>query len=243
MVNFPLANGLFVTGTGTGVVKTLVTGTIAKLLRENGINVGVFKPVATGCSLRREGLVSADAEFLAHCSNSSCLLEQINPIRYRKSLAPFVAARLEHRPINYDQLKLGYQNVVDASDVVLVEGIGGVMVPLEIDYAVLDMMAEMALAVVIVADSKLGTINHTLLTVYACRQKGLRIAGIVINSYQPDDASLAQETNPRILAEITGLDILAIIPYDESTYMEKGTIGQPVLSAVGMANWWEIMGK
>ena len=114
---FKQARGFFITGTDTGVGKTVVAGAIARCLLASGVRVGVFKPIATGCRRRREGLVSIDAEFLAHCSDSPFSLEQINPIRYAEPLAPSVAAERGNKQVDFGEMELAYSNVVDGTGV------------------------------------------------------------------------------------------------------------------------------
>jgi len=240
---FGSIGGLFVTGCDTGVGKTVVTGAIGHVLARGGGSVGVFKPIATGCEHRREGLVSRDAEFLAHWADVSYSLETVNPIRYREPLAPLVAAERAGRPIDWEQVGLAYKNVCDSTDMVLVEGIGGVMVPIEKDYLVLDMMEDMALPVVIVARPGLGTINHTLLSVYACQSRGLTVVGVVINGYRAETADLAQESNPGVIAEAAKLPVLAVIPYDEGSCVERGLLGGDTIASVAQINWNEVIGR
>jgi dethiobiotin synthetase len=240
--DFVPANGLFITGTDTGVGKTVVTGAVARILARAGRAVGVFKPIATGCRRRREGLVSQDAEFLSWCADSRCLLEQVNPVRYREPLSPYAAVLRTKNPIDWQEIQLSYSNIVRENEFILVEGIGGVYVPLETDYYVLDLMADMALAVVVVARATLGTINHTLLTVRACQNRGLRVAGIVLNGYDPDKADLAQETNAQILNELSGVGILTVIPCDTNTCVEKSRLGANVLGAAALVDWPALIG-
>jgi len=236
-VKFTRANGVFITGTDTGIGKTVVAGAIAHCLAETGRRIGVFKPIATGCRRTREGLVSEDAEFLAHCSNCDNPLEQINPERYSEPLAPIVAAERAHREIDWENVQLGYQNIVKTNDLVVVEGIGGVMVPISQNYLVLDLMQEMALPVIVVTSSRLGMINHTLLTINMCRNNNLSVIGVVINNYDTEHATWAEETNPRIIAEVGAVSVLAVIPYDKSTCVEKGVLGSQVLGAARLCNW------
>lgn len=241
---FDSCRGLFVTGTDTGVGKTLVTGAIGRHLLTTGRRrVGVFKPIATGCEIHREGLVSPDAEFLAHCSDSREPLEIINPIRYLEPVAPIVAVNRTGREIDWPKLQLSYRNIIENNDLVLVEGIGGVMVPLEEDYLVLDMMADMALPAVIVAASRLGAINHTLLSVDACRRRGIKVAAVVINLYNLDNSGLAEETNPRIIKQVGKLADIVVIPYDKTSCIETGRLGQDVLSAVGTLDWSDLIDR
>lgn len=241
--SFASARGFFITGTDTGVGKTVVTGAIARCLSAKGIKVGVFKPIATGCERRREGLVSRDAEFLAHCSNSEQSLEEINPIRYSEPLAPLVAAERSRRQVDFTLIEQAYTNVVSNNDLVLVEGIGGLMVPIERDYMVLDLMEDMALPVIIVAASRLGTINHTLLTIQACQQRSLQVAGVVINKYNPEQADLAEETNPRVISNVGQVRIIAVIPYDKSTCVEKGRLGPEITAAAALVNFSKYVEK
>ncbi|MCF7957345.1 MAG: dethiobiotin synthase [Phycisphaerae bacterium] len=229
--------GLFVTGTDTNIGKTMVTGAISRVLYESGVSVGVFKPIASGCRLCREGLVSDDAQFLAHCANSPFSLEQINPIRYSPPLTPSVAAEITQKPIDWAALQLAWANMMRENELVLVEGVGGVMVPLEDDYMVLDMMCDMGLPVLIVSQNKLGTINQTLLTIEACRSRGLEIIGIVFNAYQADGADKAQESNARVIEALSQVKVLTVIPYEKESCVEKGVLAADVQAAAALVNW------
>lgn len=222
--------GWFVTGTDTGVGKTVIAGTLARLAREAGRRVGVFKPVATGC--RRDvrlGLVSADAEFLAHCAESPHTLETINPVRYAEELAPMVAAERSRRPINWDAIRHGWNTVRSAVDWLVVEGAGGLLVPIDSRHSVADLALEYGLPLVVVARPELGTINHTLLTLEAARARGLNVVAVVINGYRPSSASLAEETNPEVIARLARVRIPIVVPFDRHTSIDKGAVGESVL--------------
>ena len=229
--------GLFITGTDTGVGKTMVTGAIARSLAERGLDVEVFKPIASGCWRRREGLVSSDAEFLAHWANSKFSLEEINPIRYRQRLAPITAAKVSGEEIDWETVRLSYHNLLAGSEILLVEGIGGVMVPLERDYLVLDMMADMGLGVLVVAENKLGVLNHAILTINACKARGLEVLGVVFNRYGVIDGDMAQESNESILEEVCEVGVVTVIPYDEDSCVEDGRMGDDVFECVNMIDW------
>ena len=203
--------GLFVTGTDTGVGKTVVAGGIADWFRRQGTRVAVLKPIATGCEWRREGLVSADAEFLAHCADSPHPLDLISPQRYAEPLAPAVAAERAGQPVDWGAVQRSLDLMTRDSDVIIVEGVGGVMVPLDDRYTVLDMARWLGLPSVVVAKPGLGTINHTLLTVEALRPAG-RVAGVVINRYPAENASVAEETNPRVIGRWGRVPVLCVVP-------------------------------
>lgn len=241
-LKLPVKSGLFVTGTDTEVGKTLITGAVARILAGQGLKVGVFKPVATGCRHSREGLVSSDAEFLAVCADSDYPLTVINPVSYATPAAPVVAADYEKRGIDFEPIASAYRYLCEVSDVVLVEGIGGVRVPVTDDVDVLDMAVWFGLPVVVVARAGLGTINHTLLTVDAARRAGLKAAGVVLNGYSEATAGTAEVTNPQVIARYGKVDVLSVVPYDETVSIETGKIGEAVLQSLAECDWRGLCG-
>jgi dethiobiotin synthetase len=215
--SLPKLHGLFVTGTDTGVGKTLVAGAIARRLRQLGRRVEVFKPVATGCPRKAGlGLVSEDAEFLAACAESRRTLAEIAPVCYATAVAPNVAAMRERRPVDLQTIFDAYSSLANSLsggssfrgepqaspsfiDAVIVEGVGGLLCPITDDFWVIHFAKMTALPLVIVARPGLGTINHTLLTLHAARTAGLNVAGVVVNDYllePPYDLPLPT-TSPR----------------------------------------------
>lgn len=237
-LDLPTARGVFVTGTDTEVGKTVIAGAAAILQRSRGLRVGVFKPIATGC--RRDlrlGLVSTDAEFLSACAETTCDLATICPCCYGTPAAPLVAVRHEHRPIDYDAITHAYRHIVETSDFVIVEGIGGLLVPVTQKYNVAELAAEFGLPVVIVGRSALGTINHTLLTLEAARARGLAVAGIVLNNYNPDGATLAEETAARTIAEVGRVPLPLMVPKDKHLDVSRARVGPGILGALKEARW------
>ncbi len=178
----PRLRGLFVTGTDTGVGKTLIAGAIASRLKL-ARRVEVFKPVATGCRGGRGGLMSDDAAFLAAMADSRRTLDEITPLRYKTAVAPNVAAAREHRPIDLEAMLEAYRSLQGKCDCAIVEGVGGLLCPISDDFWVIHFAKLTGLPLVIVARAGLGTINHTLLTLQVARQAGLVVAGVVINRY------------------------------------------------------------
>jgi len=242
-LNLPKKKGLFITGTDTGVGKTLVAGAIAKILADRGFKVGVFKPIATGCYIAWEGLITSDTKFLAHCANSELPLSTITPSGYVTPAAPMVSAEKEHRPIDFAAITQAYKVICETSDIVIVEGIGGVRVPLTAEFDVRHLAAEFDLPMIIVARASLGTINHTLMTVDALRAANLRIAGIIINNYKPLNATFAEEAAPNIMTQCTGANILAVVPFDETVDIEKEIIGQTVIDTLAERDWMKLAEK
>lgn len=236
-LDLPDKNGFFITGTDTGVGKTLIAGAIARILSQRGTKVGVFKPIATGCRRQREGLISSDAEFLAYCANCDYPLSVINPVTYVTPAAPIVSADREGRAIDFEQIASAYRYICQICDIVLVEGIGGIRVPITTDFDVLDLAAEFRLPVVIVARPGLGTINHTLLTIDSARSAGLQVAGIIINGYNTPDAGVAEETAPHTIAECGNTEILSITPFDSKTDVENGSLGDIIVETMSDCDW------
>ena len=206
--------GLIVTGTDTGVGKTVIAGAIANWFRRRGSRVAVLKPVATGCVHRREGLVSEDAEFLAVCSDTSHPLDLICPQRFAEPLAPAVAAERAGVTLDWAAIQRSLRIMSNDADVMMVEGVGGLMVPMDAKHTFRDVARWLSLPVVIVARPGLGTINHTLLTVECLRAAEVAVAGVVINCYPADGASIAEESNPRVIERWGKVPVLCLAPHE-----------------------------
>ena len=191
--------GLFVTGTDTGVGKTLVASGLAAWCRMQGVDVGVMKPIATGVTRG----ISSDARILAHAASVDDPWPLINPICYREPLAPYVAACRGHHPVRFPAIVRAFQELSQRHDFLLVEGIGGLLVPLSRRAPVVDVIRLLGLPALIVSRRRLGTLNHTLLTVEHARRAGLIVAGVALNAADPPAADrntrLAERTNPAAL--------------------------------------------
>ena len=226
--------GLLITGTDTGAGKTIVAGAIADWFRRRHRRVAVCKPCATGCVHRREGLVSEDAEFLAACSDTPFPLDLICPVRYAQPLAPAIAAERMGQPLDWAAIDRSIRLMSVGSDVMIVEGIGGIMVPMDQKMTVLDMAAQLRVPTVIVARAGLGTINHSLLTISALRGAGVRVAGVVVNRYPTDVASAAEETNPRAIERWGKTSVLCLVP-EENIVPPK--LPQGIVAAIDSVDW------
>jgi len=235
------AKGIFVTGTDTGVGKTVVAAGLAVAMKRAGYDVGVMKPIATGGRRRREGLVSEDAEFLAHVADVPEPLHVISPIVLAEPLAPTVAARRAGVTIDLPLLWRAWEEISSAHEVVVVEGIGGLMVPITDQYRVVDLARDFSLPLIVVTRPSLGTINHTILTVEAARGRGLDVRGLVINNLDADAAGIAEETNPAELARETDLPILAVVPKDGDTDIRAPALGDAVIEACAAINFRKLL--
>lgn len=208
-----MGRGLFVTGTDTAVGKTMVTTALAAWLRAVGFNVGVMKPVQTGCRYVRGRWQLPDTALLIKAAQVDDPVELVTPYWFPPPLSPLAAARAASRRITLQHLCQAYRTLARRHRIMLVEGSGGLLVPLTATDTTADLIRRLKLPVVIVARAGLGTLNHTLLTLEAARRRGLRIAGIILN--QPAaarrDPSVAH--NGGLLREMTGLPVIGPLPY------------------------------
>ncbi len=204
--------GLFITGTDTGVGKTYVACGIARSLADCGVDVGIMKPVETGCRKNRDKLIPADAVSLIHAAGVNDALDLVNPYRFSRPLAPSIAARFERKRIDPAKIRNSFRLLARLHDCMIVEGAGGIMVPLTDDYSYLDLASAFSLPVVIIARPCLGTINHTLLTISAIRKRRLTIAGVVINYASSNwKRGFAERTGPREIETASKVRILGIV--------------------------------
>lgn len=202
---------IFITGTDTGVGKTIVTATIARLLKRRGVNVGVMKPVTSGCIEREGRLVSEDAELLGWAIGSGEEPDAA-PYRFRAPIAPSVAAKKEGTRIDFSRIADACQRLAEKHDFLLVEGAGGLMVPLSGGFLMADLVKCLDIPMLVVTRPNLGTVNHTLLTVFAAKQLGIDVKGFVINNY-PEKPDEAEQYAPHMLDSLSGAPLLGLFPH------------------------------
>ncbi|HYD47799.1 MAG TPA: dethiobiotin synthase [Terriglobales bacterium] len=201
-----------VTGSDTGAGKTTFSCLLAAALRCGGIDVGVMKPAETGCPSDADGhLQPGDALLLREAAGSNAALDEICPYRFAEPLAPLLAARRAGVAIDVDRLAASYRRLSAAHTVTLVEGAGGLLVPLTDTVSYAELAARLGLELIVVVGSKLGCINHCLLTLRVAAASGLPVAGYVLNEVCPT-ADLAQQTNATLLQDLVG-PALATIPH------------------------------
>ena len=200
----PKSKTIFITATDTGVGKTMTTLCLGLLMQEQGLRVGVMKPVQ--CAGR-------DAQFLKKALRLQDDLRLINPFYAPEALSPHLAFR--RAKIKFDKNKvLRCLKALQARyDVVLVEGAGGLMVPLKDGYYNADLIQDLAAEVIIVSRLGLGSINHTLLTIREAQRRKLNIKGVIFCQTRPGRQHLPEKTNPHEIEKLSGIRILGIIPY------------------------------
>jgi dethiobiotin synthetase len=206
-----VSRGVLVTGTDTGIGKTLVGCALAAALSRR-MRVGVLKPTETGCRLENGELVPEDALRLREAARSAAPLDLVCPFRYAEPLAPSLAAERAGRPIAIARVRECFTELREASDLVIVESAGGLLVPLVERYSFADLAADLALTVIVVVGSRLGALNQALLTLECARKRGLAVAGYVVNRITADE-DLAQQLNAGALARLTDVPSLGELPF------------------------------
>jgi dethiobiotin synthetase len=216
-------DGVFVTGTGTEVGKTIVAGVIARTAAQSGRVVAVFKPAVSGLDELEHGQLS-DHEHLRLASGSEQTDDEIAPYRYGPAVSPHLAAEMAGEVIDADALRDGIRTARSAGAFLVCEGVGGFLVPLRTDYLVRDFAVDVGLPVVIVASAGLGTINHTLLTIESVRTAGLEVHGAVLTPW-PEEPSAMERSNLETISELGRVHVETlgqIDPLDPSAWPVLG---------------------
>lgn len=221
--------GIFITGTDTGVGKTVVAGGLAATLKKRGLNVGVMKPVQSGGKKDKNGrLYSEDAKFIMKTADIKEDIDLVNPICLEPPLAPSVAAKLSGVIIDINKIKATFKKLQEKYEFLIVEGAGGIIVPIYEEYLLKDLILDLKLPTLIIARPTLGTINHTVLTVQYLEEKGIKVAGIILNNLDSKKAGMAEKTNPQVIESLTKRPILGIIPHSPSLNLEQFEPGNMV---------------
>lgn len=230
-----MSKGIFITGTDTGVGKTIVSAAIIRALIKKDIKVGAMKPIETGCIKARgngqkakgkrqdKTLIPSDGMFLKEMAGMDDSIDLITPIRFGHPFAPIVASDIEKKPIEIKKIMDTYGELSKKYDFMVVEGVGGLLVPIlkrqktkgkgQKVYFVTDLIRELKLPIVVVARPTLGTINHTLLTVNYALKEGIDVLGVIINHHNPPTGDVAEKTNPDVLKELCPVPVIGMLPY------------------------------
>ena len=203
--------GYFITGTDTGVGKTIVTACLAKLFKNR--NDGVMKPIETGVDSECSSSSNSDAKFLMEITGISDSLEDVCPYRLKLSASPYQAARIEGKEIDPEIILERFRALQSKHPMMLVEGIGGIMVPITQSYNVSNLALQMGLPLIIVSRVQVGTLNHTLLTINAAQQHGLKVKGIILNPAYEGELQSIEAEQGQLLKELSNVPILGICPY------------------------------
>ncbi|MBU4428296.1 MAG: dethiobiotin synthase [Verrucomicrobia bacterium] len=207
---------MFITGTDTGVGKTVISAAVVSLLRVRGIDAFPMKPVQTGCLRHGKEWTAPDLEFclrMAGLKVSQAEKRLMMPYGFKKACSPHLAAALEHRRIGISSIQNSFRILRRRHDLMIVEGAGGLLVPLNERNTMLDLMKALALPVILVARPGLGTINHTLLSLGELRWAGLPVAGVIFNETKKRGWGLIERDNMAVIARRGRVRILGRLPF------------------------------
>lgn len=208
-----MSKNIFITGTGTDVGKTFVTGLILKKLNEHGKNPAYYKAAMSGNDRRDDGsLIPGDALWVQKVSGISQPLDEMCPYIYENAYSPHLASRIEGNPVHMDVVKRQFKEVCGKYDYVTMEGSGGILCPICFDESKIqleDIIKELRLSCLIVADAGLGTINNAVLTAEYMRSKNIPVKGFIFNNFHP--GNMMEEDNLRMCEYFTGLKTLACV--------------------------------
>jgi dethiobiotin synthetase len=204
-----LLKSLFITGTDTDVGKTYITAGLAVVLQKMDVDVGVMKPFAAG-SAQKKGYKSEDIEILSRAANTCDPENLVNPQFFPIPASPYTAwKKLKTKP-KVSTILSSFKKLSKLHDMLLVEGMGGIMTPILKDYYITNLIKEMKIPTVIVTRSKIGTVNHTVMTVKMCEKYKIPIKGIIINNF---DKGYSIKDLTRDLENLTGVPVLGSIPF------------------------------
>lgn len=209
-----MRTGYVVTGTDTGIGKTLVSAALCHAFTQQGKHVAALKPVASGCEVTAEGLRNADALMLARYCDPLLDYEDINPVALQEACAPHIAAQKMGVNIEFDTILQEFARLADTHDVIIVEGAGGWHVPLNDTHSMVDLISAMQLPVIMVVGMRLGCLNHALLTAQAVHAAGLTLSGWIANRCAADFAN-CQENIDYLISHLSA-PLLADIPYQQT---------------------------
>jgi dethiobiotin synthetase len=201
----------FITGTDTGVGKTSITAGLAGSMRKIGVNVGVMKPIATGYP-NKTGFKSSDVAKLVEAVSIKDPENLINPVFLPLPTSPYDATKLLELPVDVPLIFGQFNKLLSLHEILLVEGIGGIMTPITKNFFVADMIKKMGIETIIVTRATIGTLNHTVMTCKTCKDFGIKIRGLVINNFD-EKGTPAEKNSPSTLYELTNIPILGTIPF------------------------------
>ncbi len=209
-----IPNAIFITGTDTGVGKTFFAAALARILTRQGVRVGVMKPVESGVS--DVATLGADADLLCWAAVNDQPAALVSPYRLHSPVAPSVVAHHEGIKIVPSLIQESFNSLCSTHDFVIVEGAGGLMTPIAGGFLIADLINLLQIQTLFVCRPNLGTINHTMLSLFAAQQLGIDTAGYIING-MPEDPDMAEENAPHALASLATAELLGVTPYVSTT--------------------------
>ncbi len=244
--------GIFIAGIESGIGKTVITCAMADVLHRYGGKVGVCKPFATGCRKERGSLISPDAEALAHFAHLDPAiggLPLVSPVTYKPTTDPAITLGLSGETFDPSLIARSLSTLDSSCDIILVEGIGGLASPLDparSDLTQIGFIRELGFPVVLATRATEGALSHTALAVAALRAAGCRVAGLVVNYYEPDTPDAAIQMTRDFLTRMNHLPVLSTVPNvssGEGVGLEAGVLHDEVRAAVALTDWRKVASR
>ncbi|MHB8204225.1 MAG: dethiobiotin synthase [Desulfomonilaceae bacterium] len=232
-------NGIFVTGTDTGVGKSVITAGLTSLLRKRGVDCVALKPVETGCKLNHGELFPEDGHFLWRASQESISIDDVTPFRFSLPASPYRAAALQDSRLRISDIIEHIRAIEEAHDLVIVEGAGGLFAPIEEHLTFVDLTKELGFPVVLVARLKLGTINHTMLSIEALTRRNLNILSVVLSKCDRDEGPEEKYTPNDIKRMIGSIPFFQFPFLDGSVSDNPQEIGAMMEKVLGKESFLE----
>lgn len=227
-----MPEGFFITGTDTGVGKTVIAGALIRALKMLNIKTAGMKPVETGSAGFGGSSTHGDGMFLKEMAEMEENIATVTPYCLTEPLAPLAAARAEGVEIDVKRIMEVFEELSKKYEAMVVEGVGGLLVPITGDCSVLELARSMGMPLVVVARPTLGTINHTLLTVKHAIYEGLNVAGVILNYSRQPEGTKAEETNPMVLKELLPVPLIGVFPHLDE--INRSGLDKAVLKSLDM---------
>ena len=222
---------LFITGTDTGIGKTCISAGLALALKKSGVNVGVMKPFMCGMK-QKTGSADDDVTILTNAANVIDPRELVNPFFSPIPASPYTAAKNSGTKININHVLDSYEKLSKIHDVILVEGIGGIMTPILKKFSIIDLIKELHTNTLIVTSSKIGTVNHTVMTCKLCKDLEIPVKGLIINNFDSEGYPILELE--RDLNDLTDLPILCSLPHLNNFNLDD--LAQMILDRIDLSS-------
>lgn len=207
-----MSKKIFITATGTDIGKTFVTALIVKKLRDAGYNAGYYKAALSGADVTENGLIPGDAYYVNKIANINEKMDNLVSYIYKEAVSPHLASKIEGNPVEMNKVVEDFNNALSKYDYLTMEGSGGIVCPIRYDHIKIlleDIIKELGLSTLIIADAGLGTINNVVLTVEYLKNRNISIKGIILNRYCENN--LLHEDNKKMIEMITKIPVIAVV--------------------------------
>lgn len=207
-----MSKKIFITATGTDIGKTFVTALIVKKLRDAGYNAGYYKAALSGAEVTENGLIPGDAYYVNKIANINETMDNLVSYVYKEAVSPHLACKIEGNPVEMKKIVEDFNNALSKYDYLTMEGSGGIVCPIRYDNIKIlleDIIKELGLSTLIIADAGLGTINHVVITAEYLKNRNIQVKGIILNHYNEDN--LLHEDNIKMIQEITKIPVIALV--------------------------------